>query len=253
MKSSGFSVIFQRLTPSGEILYKSAKDLISRFDQISLEMRKADSGASGELVIGHIFSPFRDLLPDLTMHFQTEYPDCKIRFIRKNMGPLFDDLSRKELDLIFTMSFGVDNEPGIDWKPLRPDGMSLVVRNDHPLANAGTIDFKKLSSEGFVSLAEGETSPRWAPYLARVCAARGFVPNTIITSATVEGMLMNIKAGFGIAIVPSGIDSGMVPDLKFIEIEGEDTKFFEAVAWRKDNDNPAVPLFLSFLDRFLAG
>ncbi|MCL2492540.1 MAG: LysR family transcriptional regulator, partial [Clostridiales bacterium] len=34
------------LTPSGEILYRSAKDLISRFDQIALDIRKADSGAS---------------------------------------------------------------------------------------------------------------------------------------------------------------------------------------------------------------
>ena len=238
------------LTPSGEILYKSAKDLISRFDQLATEIRKADSGASGELVIGHLFSPFKDFLPELTRHFQTEYPDVKIRFVRKNMGPLCEAFSRGEADVIFTMSFDLKGMQGIEWKPLFPDGMSLVVRHDHPLANAESIDYKMLSDTPFISLEEAE-SPRWNPLMVQVCAARGFVPNVVITPATVEGVLMDVKAGFGIAIVPTNVGSYFVDDLQFIELEGEDTKFSEAAAWRKDSDNPTVPLFLSSLERFL--
>lgn len=238
------------LTPSGEILYRSAKDLISRFDQIALDIRKADSGASGELVIGHLFSPFKDFLPEMTRYFQTEYPDVKIRFVRLNMGPLLEAFARGEIDVLFTMSFDLKGMPGIEWKPLFPDGMSLVVRFDHPLANATSIDYKLLAGERFISLEERE-SPRFYPLMIQICAARGFVPNIVMTPATVEGVLMDVKAGFGIAVVPTNIGSYFVDDLRFIELEGEDTKFFEAAAWRKDNDNPTVPLFLSSLDRFL--
>jgi len=240
------------LTPSGEILYKSAKDLIYRFDQISVEIRKVDSGASGELVIGHLFSPFRDFLPELTRYFQREYPDIKIRFMRQNMGPLFETFSRKEIDIMFTMSFDIENVPGIEWQPLFPDSMSLVVRPDHPLADAEAIDYKLLADERFVSLEEQE-SPRFYPLMMQACAARGFVPNIVITPSTVEGVLMNVKAGLGISIIPTNIGPDFMHDLKFIELEGDDTKFFEAVVWRKDNKNPTVKLFLSSLEKFLPG
>jgi len=239
------------LSPSGEVLYRSAKDLISRFDQLATEIRKVDSGASGELVIGHLFSPFKDFLPELTRRFQTEYPDVEIRFVRKNMGPLFETFSRGEIDVLFTMSFDIKGMQGVEWKPLFPDGVSLVVRFDHPLANAKSIDYTLLKGESFISLEEAE-SPRFYPLMMQVCAARGFVPNIVSTPATVEGVLMDVKAGFGIAVVPTNIGSYFVHDLQFIELEGEDTKFSDSVAWRKDNKNPTVPLFLSSLDRFLA-
>jgi len=239
------------LSPSGEILYRSARDLISRFDQLATEIHKVDSGASGELVIGHLFSPFKDFLPEFTRYFQTEYPDVEIRFVRKNMGPLFETFSRGEIDVLFTMSFDIKEMQGVEWKPLFPDGMSLVVRFDHPLANVKTIDYAMLRDEPFITLEEVET-PRFYPLLIQVCAARGFVPNIVSTPTTVEGVLMAVKAGFGIAIMPTSIGSYFVHDLQFIEMEGEDIKFSDAVAWRKGNDNPAVPLFLSALDRFLA-
>ena len=241
------------LTQSGEILLKSAKDLISSFEKISTEIRKFNSGTSGELVIGHIFSPFTDFLPNLTRHFHNEYPDIKIRFIRKNMGPLMEIFLRKELDILFTMSFDFDRGQiieGVEWKPLFPDGMSLVVRHDHPLATSSAIDYKLLAKERFISLEEGE-SPSFYPLMLQICAARGFVPDIAITPSTVEGVLMQVKAGFGVAIIPTSISQILVNDLRFIDLEGEDTKFSEIVAWRSDSNNPSVPFLLSSLNRFM--
>jgi len=239
------------LTPSGEILYKNAKDLLAGFDRIVSEIRKVDSGTSGELVIGHLLSPFKDFLPAITKYFQTEYPEVKIRLVRKNLRPLTNALINKEIDVLFTMSFDLDSFQVIEWNPLFPDGMSLVMRPDHPMANSETIDYKKLADEPFITLEEQE-SPVFHSMMIQVCAARGFMPNIVATPPAVDSVLMDIKTGFGIAIMPTSISSYYKHGLTFIELEGDDTKFFEAIAWLKDNDNPTVPLFLSSLNRFLA-
>ncbi|MCL1895449.1 MAG: LysR family transcriptional regulator [Clostridiales bacterium] len=238
------------LTPSGEVLYKNAKDLIARFERIETEIRKADSGTSGEIIIGHLLSPFKDFLPAMKKHFQAEYPDIKVRFVRKNLAPLTEALIRREIDVLFTMSFGIDSLPDIQWKPLFPDGMSLALYPDHPLAGAESIDYPELGKEDFVTLEEGE-SPIFHSMMLRVCAARGFIPNIVATPPAVDSVLMDVRAGFGIAIVPTNLGKYYKHDLEFIELEGEDTKFYEAAAWRKDNSNPTVPLFLSSIDRFL--
>lgn len=238
------------LSPSGEILYKNANDFISRFEKIVTEIRKVDSGTTGEIAIGHLLSPFKDFLPASTKHFQAEYPDIKIRFIRRNLAPLSEALVRGEIDVLFTMSFGVDGTDGVEWKPLYPDGMSLALHPDHPMADSDTIDFAKLAGENFITLEEGE-SPKFHSMMMQVCAARGFIPNFVATPPAVDSVLMDVRAGFGIAIMPTSVGAYYKHDLKFIELEGEDTKFYEAVAWRKDNENPTVPLFLSSLDRFL--
>jgi len=248
--------LFQRttrsvsLTASGEILYKNAKDLISRFDRVVTEIRKADSGMAGEIVIGHLLSPFKDFLPAIKKHFQAECPDIKIRFVRKNLAPLSESLVRGEIDILLTMSFAIDNLKGIEWKPLFPDGMSLALYPDHPMAGSETIDYQELAHEDFITLEEGE-SPIFHSMMLRVCAAHGFIPNIVATPTVVDSVLMDVMAGIGLAIVPTNLGKYYKHDLEFIELEGDDTKFFEAAAWRKDNSNPTVPLFLSSLDRFL--
>jgi DNA-binding transcriptional LysR family regulator len=234
------------LTPSGEILYKSAKDLMAHFDQISDDIRKADSGLSGELVIGHLISPLNDFLPDVTKNFLVAYPDIKIRYDQKSPGPLMKSFSQDEVDVAFVMSFDVEGKADVEWEPLYTDRMSIAVRSDHPLAATLTLDYQKLAGERFIFTTD-TASPNWNRQVLKVCAARGFVPNIITRADRAESILFDVKAGLGIAIIPFNSARHNTHDLHFCEMEGEDTKFSEVVAWKKDCRNPIVPFFLAML------
>lgn len=239
-----------RLTPSGEVMYKAARDLIWRLDQITADIRKVDSGVSGELVIGHLVSPFLDFLSDVTIEFREKYPDIAIRYVRKNAGPLMEAFSRGDLDVVFTMSFDVEGMKSVEWKPLYLDSMGIAVRPDHPMANTDHIDYKKLSEESFVSLDE-EESPNYHKLMLKVCAARGFTPKIVKTVDRIDGLLLEIKAGLAISITSVGSVRYYIHDLHMIEMEGDDTKFFGVAAWNRDSPNPALQLFLSVLEEHL--
>lgn len=235
------------LTSAGLVLQRSAKDLIAQIDQISNQIRKAESGLLGELRIGSITAPFKKLLPDLLLQFQQKFPDIKVDYVHQNVGALYESLEYGRLDIAFTMSFDLLDSSTIVCKPLFLDGISIAARPDHPVCQQSTIDFSTLSHESFVTLSEKE-SPRWHKLMIKVCANRDFVPNIFRRHHLAESVLLDVEAGLGIAILPTSITRCYTSDLKFIELDGEDTKFHDVLAWKKDNPNPSIPLFLKMFD-----
>ena len=238
------------LTQSGEIMYKAARDVITRLDHIISDIRNVDSGMTGELVIGHLVSPFSDFLPEVTRKFHTRYPDIEVRYIRKNAGPLCELFSRGELDIIFAMSFDIEEEKAVEWKSLYSDRMGIAVRQDHPFAKGKKIDLKALSAEKFVFLDEAE-SPNYYRLMLQACAARGFVPNIVVKTDRIDALLLDIKAGLAISIMPLSSCRYYVHDLHLAELEGDDIQFSGAAGWHSDSKNPVLPLFLSVLDEYM--
>jgi DNA-binding transcriptional LysR family regulator len=63
---------------------------------------------------------------------------------------------------------------------------------------------------------------------------------------------MEIRTNLAIGVMSRSCCQYYAQDLSFIELEGEDTQCFGSLAWLKEGNNPAVPLFLSLLDEYLA-
>jgi DNA-binding transcriptional LysR family regulator len=239
------------LTPSGEVLYKSARDLISRFNQIQTDIRKANDGVAGELVIGYIITAFSDILSEATMRFHTKYPDIRLHYVRKNEGSLLEAFSRGELDLAVFGSFDVERLKNVEWKPLFPDCLGLVVRPDHALAGVDCIDNETLRKEQFVFLLE-EESPNMQRLILQICAARGFAPNIVSRVDRIDALILEIKADLAISIMSYNGYRYYARDLCFVELGGDDTACFGAIAWNKGGNNPVIPLFLSMLDDYMS-
>ena len=239
------------LTPAGEIMHRSAKELIALLDRITDDIKKADSGVSGELVIGHLMGPFKEILPEVTRIFQLRYPDVEIRYVRKNSGPLSESFLRGEVDVIFSMTPFFEGFVDFEWRALQADGVSIFMDHNHPLAKEETIDFSVVSKERFVALDETE-APIWNQMVMRVCASRGFVPNIVEKADRIDALLMEVKAGLALTIMPTTGCHYYFSDLHYFEVDGDDTKFSDAVAWRTGNNNPVVPLFISVLEDYLS-
>ena len=239
------------LSPTGEILRKSARDLILRLDQIQTDIKKTDAGLSGELVVGYIVTPFFDVLLPAVLRFQEKYPEIKVRYISNNEGPLMSAYSRDELDLVIFGSFDVAALKDVEVKNLFADSIGLVVRPDHPLASAEIIDYKMLADKQFVLLSEDE-SPNFNRLLEKVCTARGFSLSKVTRVESIDAVSIEIKADNAIGIMTRSCHRHYAQDLIFLEFEGDDTKFFLSIAWHKYGCNPIVPLLLSTLDEHLA-
>jgi len=237
------------LTPAGEILQANARNLLNQFDSILGQIHEAESGVFGVLKIGYLTAPFRKILPDMIVRFKQTRPGIKIQYEHQNLSELHESLTHGMIDIAFTMSFDIDTTNGIVWNPLQHDGMCLALRKEHPMNENSQIDFMTLANEPFVILDEPENLSFYNLML-KACASRGFIPKIVKHSPTVESVFMDVEAGFGVAIIPSSIATGYPSDLAFIELVGADTVFTDVIAWRKENLNPCIPLFVQFFNRY---
>lgn len=237
------------LTPAGEILQANARNLLNQFDNLLGQIHEAESGVSGVLKIGYLTAPFRKILPDMIVRFKQTRPKIKIQYAHQNLSELHESLLHGMIDIAFTMSFDIGAANDIAWTPLNQDGMCLALRKEHPMNEASQIDFTALASEPFVMLDEPENLS-FHDLTLKVCASRGFIPRIVKRSPTVESVFMDVEAGFGVAIIPSSIAAGYLSDLAFIELDGVDTVFTDVIAWRKENLNPCIPLFVQFFNRY---
>lgn len=237
-----------RLTPIGAVVLTEAKAILARYDEGIQNIRLAVAGFAGQLKIGFLGALVKNFFPVLISRFRSTYPNVDLQLNQLNLGALATTLKRGDSDICFTLSFDLLNITGLCWKTLYSDSLAVVLRHDHPAANNNKIMLSTLSQENFILLAP-EESPGLYNQITTLCAANGFSPNIAKLSAFPENALLMVESGIGAAILPRHIKIYANPELRFLDILGDNTGFDVVVAWNESHSNPAVPLFLQELEK----
>lgn len=252
----GFSLFYRegkqlRLTPGGLVMLSeftqqeaALKSAIQRVEQIQ-------SGFEGKLNVGFLSSFDTDyyIYPP-SLAFAERYPGITINMDGASFAPLRQRLYDGEYDIIFTYDFELPYMQNVLSQPVYRTGCALFVSSHHPLAQKENLTAADLRGqtmiEPFSYHAEG-----WAveifEMLARGfgCTSDDFNSIKIRIADTLESKQFLIRAGAGLGI--TGSCANYVYDSRYtlFPVPGE-TLVIHAV-WRKDNLNPAIPLYLQVL------
>ncbi|MBM7616126.1 LysR family transcriptional regulator [Alkaliphilus hydrothermalis] len=236
-----------KLTNAGSVLLEEAISLVNKSEEILEKTRQAELGIIGSLKIGFLGYTERNFLPYLIRQFKRNYPKIELHLNQYNHGLLIENLSHGALDIGFTLSFGLNNIVGLAKKQVLMETISVVVHSEHPLADERSINIADLSQERFIALSRQE-SPQGFNKTLLMCANHGFTPNIVSEPRLIQTVLLLVDAGMGIAILPKSLKYQSSPSLRFIDIEGEQSKDEMVVAWKKTNKNPSIALFLEELN-----
>jgi DNA-binding transcriptional LysR family regulator len=121
------------------------------------------------------------------------------------------------------------------------DPAVVGMRPDHRLAKK-TVKVRDLTEERLV-LAERRSNTEFFDNIVAACAAEGFSPQIVNTSATWSGVLTLVEAGEGIALVPSGVKTLRMRGLVFRRLESGLAAGLAAV-WDPRREGPALLEFL---------
>ena len=136
------------LTPLGEQLLVSARELLARVDAVGEDLDRFRTGEVGRLTVGTYQSVSAKVLPLVVGRMRAEYPDVEIRVFESDVDDELDAaLARGELDLSFVVGDWVGQ---FESRHLFDDPFVLVARPG---------DYKS----GTVRLAELQGAParRW--------------------------------------------------------------------------------------------
>ncbi len=236
-----------QLTNAGSVLLKEAIQLINKSEEAIKKTRQAELGIIGNLSIGFLGYTEKIFLPYLIRRFRGNYPQIDLHIDQYNHGMLIEALNIGELDIGFTLGFGVDKISGLERKNIFTEKLSVVMYRDHPLADKSSIKISDLADERFIVLNRQE-SPQGFNQTLLICANNGFSPNIVSEPRLLSAVLMLVDTGMGIAILPKSLKLYSSPSLHFVDIDGGQDEYELVVAWKKTNMNKSISLFLNELE-----
>lgn len=238
-----------RLTSAGEVFLKEANYVIDQFDNAIRKAQQADAGILGNLRISILGVRVISQLPDLLRTFRMNFPDINLELEQMNAEQITNALENENLDIGFTRSFSVQDNPNLIYKKVYTDSISIVMRYDHPMANLASINISDLVNEPFISI-NRQHSAGIFDLLIKLCSSKGFSPNIVSQPQQIETILCLVEAGIGISIIPNCFKTYLTSNIKFIDIEGDDAYIDLVVAWNKNTTNRSIPLFLNELNQY---
>ena len=252
----GFELFYRegkqlRLTSGGLVMLAEFSQQQAALQSAIQRVEQIQSGFEGSLSIGFLTSFDTDIyVYPPSMAFAARYPNITIKMDSASFAPLRQRLYDGEYDIIFTYSFDLPFMRDVLSQPVYKTGCSLVSSAHHPLAKLDSVTASSLKGQTlilpFSSHLEG-----WEASISAMLE-RGFGLTTedyhrfdIRIVDTLETKQFLVRAGVGIGITGNCASYAYDSRYALFPIPGE-TLQIHAV-WRKENLNPAIPLYLQVL------
>ena len=114
-----------KITPTGDLLYDRAKQIIMIYEQTKQEILEHHQLIKGELKIGASFTIGEYILPSLLIKLQTDFPELEIHVVIGNTEEIVELVRLLEVDI--GLIEGQTNDKNISVKAFMKDELFIVA------------------------------------------------------------------------------------------------------------------------------
>ncbi len=218
--------LFQRykkrlvLTETGRLLYERGVELLSKTEDIKLELKEQGEGLRGTVRVGCITSANLFLIPSVVQDIISESPNVVTRVKEGDSSYILSELRNGELDLgIVRTTFQAED---LQTTTLLTEPLLLALPPDHYLTEKKAISLLDLKDENFI-LPNTTFGYGISDHIIESCQAEGFTPNIVYWGTETLPMLQMVSKGVGISFAPkmykalNGVEAHLV-ELKAPEL-----------------------------------
>ena len=235
-----------RLTPAGVALLARARPLLRDAAATLEAAQMAALGRLGTLRIGFGIATILDLLPSVLLRFRSAYPGVELRVRDMSTPGQLQALMRGDLDVGF-VRLPVD-DPRIVARPILHERLVAALGPKGPWRSRRGL--ASVAGEPLISIAR-TTSASFYDHVVAVCRAAGFTPNIVQEANELFTVLMLVRAGMGVALVPSASTFRGVPGVRVRPISQREAAWDIGIAWSAERrDEPLLNAFLELTQRF---
>lgn len=146
-------------TAYGKVLLGRARLALAQMSQAAEEIGDLAQGAGGRVAVGTLLAGSARLLPEAIDLLLRERPQVVVQVVEGTNDRLQPALARGELDLVVGRLSEFRHREGLEREALLSEGVTLVVRADHPLTRRSTSALAELDRWRWI-LPPPETSLR---------------------------------------------------------------------------------------------
>lgn len=240
-----------KLTPGGSVLYNRLPKVLSDYAEAVEDAKHANSGYEGELRIGFLdIYDISELFDDVIREFREAYEQIAMSLERFALGELPARLAAGDLDLILTYGFSLYDKPDLVTVNVQKFDSCIMLNQNHPLALQETVALADLKDERFIQLGP-KASEEGFRYITNLCARCGIHPDFLLVEK-MEDVMLWVQTGNGVAITSDRTIEGQNPHVVLRNIDIPEAKNHNiTMAWRKNNYNPAIAIFMEMLEKKL--
>ena len=227
------------LTPAGLAFLPDARRILQMAEGAALNVKRVPAGDLGTVVVGFTAASAHAVLPRLLDKAREQLPDVKLELREMVSSAQIEGLMTGELDL--GMARPPLKRPGIVSRPLLHEQLIAALPAAHPLVD--------ITRQLTVNDLDGQEVIMYSPVQARyfnellvsTFTIAGATPRYVQYVTQVHTMLVLVRSGLGIALVPASAATLHPDGVVFRSIGAFRERPVELdAAWRGDSTNPAL-------------
>jgi len=234
------------LTDAGRVLLEETHKVLAAAERAVEETRRAAAGEVGMVTVAFAASVMFHTLPGVIRAFRERFPGVRLELRELPTAFQLAGLRSGELDVGFLRESAP--EDGLRTETVMRERLMVAVARTHPLGERGDdasepLELSALAEEDFV-LFPPEIAPGLHGQVMSLCRQAGFAPRVVQESRELYTTVSLVEAGMGITIVPASIRKMGWTGVVYRHLPGASADTRIDMAWRSDNQRPAVRSFL---------
>jgi len=203
------------LTKEGELLYKAAKDILDRYEQLKSELNALKSSMASRINVAAIYSIGMHTLPNYVKKFMVNYPNVNVHI------EYFSATKVYELVLSGDFDIGLVAVPRKDKRlevyGFEDEPLVLACSPKHPLASESQVDIHQLQFERFIGFEKNVPTRVW---IDNILQRYNIVVHPVMEFDNIETIKRAVEINSGVSILPQTailqeVSSGIIKALTF--------------------------------------
>jgi DNA-binding transcriptional LysR family regulator len=218
------------LTEAGESLLPLARRIIADTETARREVQELVQLRRGRIRLGATPSLCTGLLPDVLRAFHDLHPGIELRIEESGSRDLVRELARGGLDLALVVLPLPSPSPALTTVELLQEDLVVVSSAAGP-APRRPVRIADLQGEPLVMFRHGYDLRELT---VAACHAEGFEPSFTVEGGEMDAVLGFVRAGLGVAVVPSMVAEHAGRDLRVTRFAAPGLRRTIALAHRSD-------------------
>lgn len=224
------------LTDAGEALLPLARRILADADTARIEVQELAQLRRGRVRLGATPSLCTGLLPEVLRAFHGRHPGIQLLIEEGGSHDLVRELARGALDLALVVLPLPPGSPALTSVELFHEDLVVVSAAAEPPPGPGeSVRIRDLRDAPLVMFRHGYDLRELT---VGACRAEGFEPSFTVEGGEMDAVLGFVRAGLGIAVVPSMVAARAGRELRVTPLARPGLRRTIALAHRSDVDPP---------------
>ncbi len=237
---------YVKLTNAGNEFLHEIKLLLKQYDQIMKRMNSLKE--SGSLKLGILYYIEEPVLFNISL-FKERYPEINLDYFLGTPNDIIKVLLNDDIDMGNSMNVEFAGSNSLDFFASYRETLVIMINEQHHLKSYSSIPITDLKDEPFVFV-DDNFYRGYLKLFSEACKKYGgFTPHNIKYVEDYEKMLLTVRTEPVAAVVTNNMEKQGCKNCVFIPIEQNILSIDRGFFYKKENFNPAIPLFLELFHR----